>query len=440
MKKLFAVLTAVFLTATLWAQSPEKMSYQAVIRNSSNALVTNQAVGMQISILQGSAGGTAVYVETQTPTTNAKGLVSIEIGAGTIVSGNFATIDWANDSYFIKTETDPAGGTSYSITGTSQLLSVPYALHSKTAETVTGGITETDPLWSASPSFGITNTNISNWNTAFGWGNHATAGYLTSFTETDPVWIAASSNYYTKTNMQTSGQAQLHFNNITNKPTTLSGYGITDAFDGTWASLTGKPTFATVATSGSYNDLSDKPTIPTATDGSETKVTAGTNVTVTGSGTTVSPYVINSTGGGSGAALILSATNTNAQSVAAGNNTQTPVDITFNSYSAPSSGSFNGITYTVGTSGVYLITASTASSTMGSAAINVLVNGNPVSVGAVGSYTNIPSSFYQGRSNASVVVSLSTNDEVKIIATNINSSVAATLSTDGTTRFTITKL
>ena len=139
MKKLFTILVAVFLTATLWAQSPEKISYQAVIRDASDNLVTSQAVGMQISILQGSVSGTAVYVETQSPTTNSNGLVSIEIGAGTVESGNFTTIDWANGPYFIKTETDPAGGTSYTITGTSQLLSVPYALHAKTAESITGG-------------------------------------------------------------------------------------------------------------------------------------------------------------------------------------------------------------------------------------------------------------------------------------------------------------
>jgi len=115
------------------------MSYQAVIRNSSNALVTNSAVGMRISILQTSATGTAVYVETQTPTTNANGLASVEIGGGTVVSGNFTTIAWANGPYFVKTETDPAGGTSYSITGTSQLLSVPYALYATNAGNITGG-------------------------------------------------------------------------------------------------------------------------------------------------------------------------------------------------------------------------------------------------------------------------------------------------------------
>lgn len=134
MRKLFTILIAVLFTASMFAQSPQKMSYQAVIRNSSDALVTNQSVDMQISILQGTLTGTAVYVETQTPTTNANGLVSIELGVGTIVSGNFSTINWANGPYFIKTETDPdgaTGGITYTITGTSQLLSVPYALYAE---------------------------------------------------------------------------------------------------------------------------------------------------------------------------------------------------------------------------------------------------------------------------------------------------------------------
>ena len=100
MKKLFTLITAamfvsgVFLTKEVAAQSPQKISYQAVIRTSANALVTSTAVGMKISILQGSATGTEVYSETQTPTTNINGVVSLEIGAGTVVTGTMAGIDW----------------------------------------------------------------------------------------------------------------------------------------------------------------------------------------------------------------------------------------------------------------------------------------------------------------------------------------------------------
>ena len=136
MKKIYSIVAGLLMTASVFAQAPEKMSYQAVIRNSSNALVVSSKVGMKISFLQKTDTGTAVYVETQTPTTNANGLASIEIGSGAVVSGNFTNINWANGPYFIKTETDPSGGTSYTITGTSQLLSVPYALYAKTAGNV----------------------------------------------------------------------------------------------------------------------------------------------------------------------------------------------------------------------------------------------------------------------------------------------------------------
>ena len=127
MKNLFTFFTAILISGILFAQSPQKMSYQAVVRDASNKLVVNHQVGMQISIVQSSEDGKVVYTETQTPTTNANGLVSIKIGDG----AGFTTIDWANGPYFIKTETDPAGGTSYTITGVSQLLSVPYALYAE---------------------------------------------------------------------------------------------------------------------------------------------------------------------------------------------------------------------------------------------------------------------------------------------------------------------
>lgn len=128
MKHFQLLLATLFFSFIANAQPPQKMSYQMVVRNSSNVLVSNQAVGVKISLLQGSATGTAVFVETHTPTTNANGLASLIIGNGTTVTGSFASVDWANGPYFIKTETDPAGGINYTITGNSQLMSVPYAL------------------------------------------------------------------------------------------------------------------------------------------------------------------------------------------------------------------------------------------------------------------------------------------------------------------------
>jgi uncharacterized protein (TIGR02145 family) len=116
-------------------QSPEKMSYQAVVRDNSNQLVINQAIGMRISILQGAPDGTIVYKEIYNPDpeTNNEGLISLEIGAGVPVTGTFSAINWASGPYFLKTETDPEGGTDYTITSVSELLSVPYALYAKTA-------------------------------------------------------------------------------------------------------------------------------------------------------------------------------------------------------------------------------------------------------------------------------------------------------------------
>ncbi len=134
MKKLLTLIALLAIYFTLYCQAPQRLSYQAVVRNSSGGLVTSHSVGIKISILQGSASGTAVYVETHTTTTNANGLATIEIGGGTVVSGTFAGINWGSGTYYLKTETDPAGGSSYTITGTSQLLSVPYALYAKQVE------------------------------------------------------------------------------------------------------------------------------------------------------------------------------------------------------------------------------------------------------------------------------------------------------------------
>ena len=92
-------------------------------------MIASSTVGIKISLLQGSATGSAVYVETHRKSTNANGLVSLEIGTGTVLSGSFASINWANGPYLIKTETDPTGGTNYSAPGVFALNSVPYALY-----------------------------------------------------------------------------------------------------------------------------------------------------------------------------------------------------------------------------------------------------------------------------------------------------------------------
>jgi len=181
MKTKSILFACILITLGVFGQSPQRLSYQAVIRNASGKLVQGVVVGIRFSILQDSTNGNSVYTEIENATTNNNGLVSVEIGGGT--SGDdFTSINWDNGPYFLKTEVDPNGGVNYSITGVTQLLSVPYALYSLKA-----------------------------------------------------------------------------------------GNGF----------------------SGDYNDLINKP----VTDGSETKISAGANISVTGIGTQADPYVINGTVG-----------------------------------------------------------------------------------------------------------------------------------------------
>ena len=122
------------LSVNICAQAPQKMSYQAVIRNSNNSLIVSTTIGIKVSVLQGSANGTVTYSETQIQNTNINGLVSLEIGMGTPVIGTFSNINWANGPYFIQTEVDPSGGSNYSVLGVTELISVPYALYSANAQ------------------------------------------------------------------------------------------------------------------------------------------------------------------------------------------------------------------------------------------------------------------------------------------------------------------
>ena len=134
MIKILTFISAVILTASLWAQAPNKMSFQTVVRNNLGKLVVNKSIGVRLSILKTSSTGTAVYVETHTKTSNVNGLLTLEVGTGTVTSGTFTTINWAQGPYFLKTEMDVNGGSNYTITGVTEFVSVPYALNSKTSD------------------------------------------------------------------------------------------------------------------------------------------------------------------------------------------------------------------------------------------------------------------------------------------------------------------
>ena len=146
MKKILIIITCLLLSVNLLGQTPDKISYQAVIRDAGQNIMANQAIGMRISILQGAVNGPIVYSETHDVISSSNGLVTANIGDGMVSTGNFNSIDWAIGPYYIKTETDPYGGTNYSNTGVSQVLSVPYALYAKTSGSSTPGPAGADGL------------------------------------------------------------------------------------------------------------------------------------------------------------------------------------------------------------------------------------------------------------------------------------------------------
>jgi uncharacterized protein (TIGR02145 family) len=160
MKYTLISIATIFLVTNLFSQVPESFNYQAVVRNSNGSVIADQLVSIKISLLKGELNGSPVYVETFTPTTNQFGLINLEIGRGNVITGNFSSIEWSSDNYFIKIELDESGGTNYSEIGTNQLLSVPFAMHAKTV----GKITETDPLFVSSIASGIEATDTSRWN------------------------------------------------------------------------------------------------------------------------------------------------------------------------------------------------------------------------------------------------------------------------------------
>jgi hypothetical protein len=238
LKKLFFLFSIFFSLFTAHAQSPQKMSYQAVIRNASNALITDQAIGLRVSILQGSATGTEVYKEifNPNPQTNVNGLVTVEIGTGTPLTGTFSGIDWANGPYFIKTETDPTGGTNYTITGTSQLISVPYALYAENSGNAGWGLLGNSGTNANTNFIGTTDNQdlvfkrnnikagrIGSNSTSFGSGalNSQTTGINNTANGVDALYSNTTGNFNTATGYKALRANTTGFDNTANGYTAL---------------------------------------------------------------------------------------------------------------------------------------------------------------------------------------------------------------------------
>ena len=211
MKKTFFIILIVLISVNIYSQAPEAFTYNAIVSDNTGQPLVNHTVAFRFNILKGSNMGFSVYGEKHSATTDQFGAVSLIIGNGTEKTGDFASIDWGGDSYFLMIELDPAGGTSYTHLGTTQLLSVPYSLYAKSAGNVSG---------------------VDGSETRISAGNFITISG--SGTITDPYII---------TNMLT----------------------------------------------GDYNDLVNKP----VTNGSETKIEVEDNLTISGSGTIDDPYLLN---------------------------------------------------------------------------------------------------------------------------------------------------
>jgi hypothetical protein len=123
----------VFASSNFLAQAPEGINYQAVIRKTNGALVTNTTIAIRIQIKQNSATGTVVYAERQSVITSAYGLVNFVIGQGTVLSGTFSAINWSTGNYWVSLAVDFVNGTNYLDYGSQRLMSAPYALYAKTA-------------------------------------------------------------------------------------------------------------------------------------------------------------------------------------------------------------------------------------------------------------------------------------------------------------------
>lgn len=235
-KQIFLIFFTFFTVVSLRGQAPQRFTYQAVVRDANGSLVSNANVGVRFTILQGSEYGITVFTQTETLQTNANGLFTIEIGGDEMES-----IDWGAGPYFLHSDVDPNGGSNYLLSTVQQILSVPYAIHAHTADSIIGeeNYAEIDPVFSAwnkdyndlinLPTIPANVSQLVN-----------DAGYLTSYTEIQVLSISNDTIYLT------GG----------------SFVKLPETFSGDYNDLINKP----ILFSGDYDSLTNKPTIPLVPD------------------------------------------------------------------------------------------------------------------------------------------------------------------------------
>jgi hypothetical protein len=258
MKKILTIIGSLLLFTALMAQSPESFKYQAVLRDARGNIKANTSADILIDILEGGANGTSVYSESHKVTTDGFGLFNLELGKGKSPHGDFSAINWGAGIYFVKVTVDEV------VMGTGQLLSVPYALYAtKSANGFSGDYNELtnkpvlfDGTWqslSGKPSLAVVATS-GDYNDLINkpvTGN----GTVTFISATAPISVVSGTTTPVISMMQASGSANGYLSS-----TDWTTFNNKSSFDGTWSGLAGKPSLAPVATSGVYQDLSNKPT------------------------------------------------------------------------------------------------------------------------------------------------------------------------------------
>jgi hypothetical protein len=283
----FCIIAFLIVNAsTINAQVPQAINFQAIARDAGGNILANTPIQIQLSILDGNALGPVIYKELRALTTNAYGSFSFQIGKSpySVLSGSMEDIDWINGNKYLKIDYDPTNQLRFNLTlGTIQFVTVPYAFAAGSVYKIDlSNATNGDVLKYNSTS-GNFEPSVSNldWiyiNNKPSFSAVATSGNYNDLSNKPFVFDGTWNSLTDKPSLSvvaTSG----NYNDLLNKPF---------VFDGTWNSLTDKPSLSIVATSGSYNDLINKPT----TDGSETRLSVGSDLTVTGTGTSQSPYVI----------------------------------------------------------------------------------------------------------------------------------------------------
>ena len=344
MKKIFTFLIGIVLSITILNSQvapPQAFSFKANIKDKYGLPVLFKKINLRMTILEGGINGTVVYSEYFTPTTDLYSQVDVQIGRGTVLPGYgiFHSIDWSSDEYFLKIEVDAKGGTNYQLLSVTQLLSVPYALYAGKAGNAFSGnyseiigaptklslfdndipflTIETDPIFNFSPAYRITDKQITNWDAVFLWGNHNLAGYATTSgienlknkTLTAPIINSPAGLV----------KADVGLGEVDNTSDLLKPIS-----SATQAALELKESILTFKNplnreannislppatniSNGYLSIADKTKLDglNNADGSETILTAGENITVSGTGTNESPYTVNAPGVITGAITLL---------------------------------------------------------------------------------------------------------------------------------------